>query len=150
MIECSTAFPPAASFFLRCGSIAANAAVVWEKSGRYGVNFHLPLSKAELTEQLSRNDAINSRKQLKSRSDSPGDRSPTATTVHQIRNTAGNAPLAAHFSAVEGCHQQVESSLFVLKTMIAGELSDIGELSAARLRLRQGERGQNTSRLRGV
>lgn len=65
MIECTASFPPAASFFLCCGSIAADAVIVWEKGGRCGVNFRVPLSERQVTEQLSRNDAIVSRKLLK-------------------------------------------------------------------------------------
>lgn len=137
MIECSASFPPAASFFLRCGSIAADAVVVWEKSGRYGVNFRLPLSREQLTEQMSRNDAINSRKLLKGCSDSPTDKSSTAMTVHQMRDTVGGSALAGHLLAIEASHQQVESCVLLLETIIAGELSDIGQFSVARLRLRQ-------------
>lgn len=68
MIECSASFPSAKSFLLRSGSIAADAVVVWEKSGRYGVNFRLPLSERQVTEQLYRNNAISSRKLLERQS----------------------------------------------------------------------------------
>lgn len=137
MIECSASFPPAASFFLRCGSIAADAIVVWEKSGRYGVNFRSSLSEEQMLEQLTRHEAINTRKLLKGQSDSPTDRSPTAIAVHQIRDTVGGSALAAHLSAIEISHQQVESCVLLLEAIIAGELSDIGQFSAARLRLRK-------------
>lgn len=68
MIECSASLPRDSSFLLRCGSIAANADVVWEKSGQFGIKFRSPLSERQVTEQLSRNDAIASRKLLKRKS----------------------------------------------------------------------------------
>jgi hypothetical protein len=45
-------------FLLRCGSIAANSTIVWKKGGQYGVSFRLPLSEEQMTEQLSRSEAL--------------------------------------------------------------------------------------------
>lgn len=137
MIECSACFPAATSFLLRCGSIAADSVVVWQEGGRYGVNFLLPLSEEQLTEQLSRNSAISSRRRLKGESDSPTDKSPAIMPARQMHGTAGDSSLAAYLSSIEVCHQQVESCAFSLETVLMSELSDIGQLSTVRLRLRQ-------------
>lgn len=137
MIECSASFPPAASFLLRCGSIAAHSVVVWQKSDQYGVNFRFPLSEEQVTEQLSRNVAISSRKLLKRQSDSPTDKSAMANTAHQMRCKVESSASAAYLSAIEASHQEVETCVFNLETIMAGELSDIGRFSAVRLRLRQ-------------
>lgn len=137
MIECSTSFPPAASFLLRCGSIAADAVVIWEKSGRYGVNFRLPLSEWQVREQLSRNGAICARQAAQAPTRHCTDRSSTATTLHQAGGSVGSSASALHFSAIEASHQQVELCMLALETFMEGELSDIGHFSAARLRLRQ-------------
>ncbi|HET7678950.1 MAG TPA: PilZ domain-containing protein [Xanthobacteraceae bacterium] len=137
MIECSAFFPPATSFMLRCGSIAADSVVVWQKSDQYGVNFRFPLSEAQVTEQLSRNIAIRSRKLPEGQSDSSTDRRPKAGTGHEILDAVRSSASASYLSAIEASHRQVESYVFALETIMTGELSDIGQFSAARLRLRQ-------------
>lgn len=136
MIECAASFPAAASFVLRCGSIAADSTVVWQKGGWYGVNFRSPLSEEQVREQLTRNNAINSRKQLKGQSNLAKDWGP-AVTAHQTRAPARESGSSEHLTAIEASHQQVESCVFALETIMSGELSDIGQFSAARLRLRQ-------------
>lgn len=57
--------------------------------------------------------------------------------VHQSCATVGNPASAAHLSALEASHQQVESCVVALETIMADELSDITHFSGARLRLRQ-------------
>lgn len=57
--------------------------------------------------------------------------------VHQSCATVGNLALAAHLSALQASHQQVESCLIALETIMANELSDLGHFSGVRLRLRQ-------------
>lgn len=58
-------------------------------------------------------------------------------TVHQMRDTGGNSVSAAHLSALEASHQQVESCLSALETIMADGLSDMSQFSTVRLRLRQ-------------
>lgn len=137
MIECSASFPPAASFLLRCGSIAADSTIIWQKNGQYGVNFTLPLSESQMTEQLSRNSGISPRKLTLERSGSPTLRSPTANNAHQTSDRRVSSALGVRLSAIKASHQKVESCVFELEAFMAGELSDVGAFSSARLRLRQ-------------
>ena len=137
LIECAASFPPAATFLVRCGSIAADSVVVWQQNGRYGVNFRLPLSEEQVKEQLSRNSAISDRKLPKGEANSPTDKRPATMSARQMLDTAGSSALAAHLSAIEACHHLVESCACNLETILASELSDIGQFSTARLRLRQ-------------
>lgn len=69
MIECVASLPLATSFLLRCGSIATDADVVWEKGGQFGIKFRLPLSERQVTEQVARNDAIAARQLLQRQAD---------------------------------------------------------------------------------
>lgn len=136
LIKCSASFRPGASFSLHCGSIAADASVVWQDGDLFGVGFRSSLSEVELAEQLFRNRAVESRKLLKGQSGAPTNASST-TTAGQRRQKVRSTPSSAHPSAVEASHQRVESCLFALETIVATELSDIVQLSNARLRLRQ-------------
>lgn len=129
MIECAASFPPAASFLLRCGSISAGAVIVWEKGGRYGVSFRSPLSDRQVTEQLSRNGAIGSRQRANSPIPGCVDTSPAAT-----RSEPG--PVSGPTS-LGAAHEQVELCMISLEAIMEGELSDIAQFSAVRLRLRQ-------------
>lgn len=135
MIQCSAYFRPGASFFLRCGSITAESVIVWGENGRYGINFRLPLTERQLMEQLSRSKALDFRKRSKGPSGSPINR--VFKTAHNMPETKGMTPWTAHLSAVEASQTQVNSCMSALETFLAGELSDLGQFSAARLRLRQ-------------
>lgn len=134
LIQCSADFRLGASFLLRCGSIAVESVVVWGKGNLYGLNFGLPLSEAEVTEQLVRHKAIDSRRLLKGQLRSPRNGALTTSLVGKAR---GSTPSTAHLWAIEASHQQVESCLVTLETIMAGELTDISRFSTARLRLRQ-------------
>lgn len=61
MIECSASPPLRSSVLLRCGSVAANAKVIWKKAAQVGVRFHSTLSEQQIAELLARNIAIVSR-----------------------------------------------------------------------------------------
>lgn len=65
MLETSARLHPGDSLSLRCGSIVADAMVVWARGWQIGVNFAYPLNERELAEQLSRTAAIASRRLLK-------------------------------------------------------------------------------------
>lgn len=139
MIECSAPVPPGASFVLRCGSIAASSVIVWENEGQCGINFRSPLSEQEVTELLSRNGAIISRRAIR--------RPPIDEATH--RDSGGMAALkkagsktssaahAARLTPIETAHRQVESSMSALETILANGLSDVAQFSVVRLRLRQ-------------
>lgn len=58
-------------------------------------------------------------------------------TVHQTCARVGPSPSAVYLSDLEASQQSVESYLVALETIMGGELSDIGHLCGARLRLRQ-------------
>jgi hypothetical protein len=64
MLEVCAPLTEGTSLVLRCGSIDADAVVVWIKQLRIGLNFTAPLSERQIDEQLSRAAAIAS---LKSR-----------------------------------------------------------------------------------
>lgn len=136
LIECSAPFPPDASLFLRCGSIAADSRVVWEKGGQYGVNFHCPLNEEQVKEQLSRNNAIVALQNLNERSGPDASRS-DANPVGQRVDTEAEATSAEHLEALEASHRQVEDCTVRLEAIMASDLSDLGQFSAARLQLRR-------------
>ncbi|HET9429514.1 MAG TPA: PilZ domain-containing protein [Allosphingosinicella sp.] len=136
LIECSAPFPPEASLFLRCGSIAVDSRIVWEKGGQYGVNFQCPLSEEQVKEQLSRNNAIVSLQSLNEGS-GPETGEIDANPVEQRGDTAAEATSAEHLAALEASHRQVEDCTVRLEAIMASDLSDLGQFSAARLQLRR-------------
>jgi hypothetical protein len=70
MLETLAPLDPEDSLTLRCGSIAAEAVVVWQDNGRIGIRFVDPLSDREVTEQLCRAAAITTRRQEKTQTNS--------------------------------------------------------------------------------
>lgn len=58
-------------------------------------------------------------------------------SAHLSRQVLSGTESAAHLSALEAAHLQVETCLVALEALIAEPLSDVGNFSAARLRLRQ-------------
>jgi hypothetical protein len=62
MLEVSAPLVQGTSLVLRCGSIDADAVVVWIKGLRMGVKFITPLSERRIAEQLSGEAAVASRK----------------------------------------------------------------------------------------
>ncbi len=65
MIESCATLVRGTSLSLRCGSIAANAVVVWTEGGRTGLTFSDLLSDREVAEQLSRTAAIAARREIR-------------------------------------------------------------------------------------
>lgn len=64
LIECSVSMPLHSLVFLRCGSIATYAEVVWMKAGQAGVKFQSPLADRDLNELRFRSEAIAARRLL--------------------------------------------------------------------------------------
>lgn len=62
MIETSAVLHAGMPVLLRCGSIFAQAVVIWSSGCQTGVNFDVPLSDRELAEQLARTAAMSSRR----------------------------------------------------------------------------------------
>jgi hypothetical protein len=62
MLETMAPVIPGNSVTLRCGTIAAEAKIVWKKTGRIGVKFCTQLSDAEVREQISRSAALDARR----------------------------------------------------------------------------------------
>lgn len=77
MIETPALLRTGMSVLLRCGSIFAQAVVVWSSGCQTGVNFVVPLNDRELAEQLARTAAMSSRRLLRHAS-GDGVPSPTA------------------------------------------------------------------------
>lgn len=71
MIETSALLHAGMPVTLRCGSIVADAIVVWSEGTQTGVNFAVPLSDRDLAEQLARTAAISSRRQPASQNSLP-------------------------------------------------------------------------------
>lgn len=65
MLVTSTPLHPGTPLSLRCGSIVADAMVVWTRGWQIGVNFAYPISDRELAQQLLRTAAMTSRRLLK-------------------------------------------------------------------------------------
>lgn len=137
LIECSASFPPAVVFLLRCGSIAAESIVIWEKDGQFGLSFRTPLSEQQITEQLSRNGAMCSRRTVQAELTRPIKGRPKAVAAGRNANTLVSSVSAEHLWAIEGSHQRVESCMIDLEIIMGHELTDLGQFSAVRLRLRQ-------------
>ena len=57
--------------------------------------------------------------------------------AHLSRQIASASESAAHLSALEAAHHEVESCVSRFEAIIAEMLSDVGQFNAARLRLRQ-------------
>lgn len=68
MLETSAPVEVDSRLVLRCGTVAANAVVVWTDAGRIGINFETPLSHAQVSEQLSRSTALSARRASKHQS----------------------------------------------------------------------------------
>jgi hypothetical protein len=62
MLELSAPLTEGTTLLLRCGSIEAEAVVVWMKNLRIGVMFSAPLNGRQIDVQLSRAAALASRK----------------------------------------------------------------------------------------
>lgn len=62
MIETSAILDVGLPVTLRCGSIVADAIVMWSEGFRTGVNFAVSLSDRDLAEQVARTVAISSRR----------------------------------------------------------------------------------------
>lgn len=62
MLETTVALDVGARATVHCGTIAAEAMVIWKEPGRVGVKFITPLTDAEVSEQLSRSAAIAARR----------------------------------------------------------------------------------------
>lgn len=75
MIETSAQLYTGTPLLLRCGSIIADAVVVWSKGCQTGVTFAAPLSDRDLAEQLARTAAMSSRRQSTSQESGPWGRS---------------------------------------------------------------------------
>lgn len=54
MLETAAPILAGAKITMCCGTVVAEAAVMWRKPGRIGVNFHMPLTDREIQEQISR------------------------------------------------------------------------------------------------
>lgn len=142
MIECSACLPSEALFLLRCGSISAASLVVWQRGAQYGVNFRLPLTEGQLTEQLSRHHAIESRRLPNPRAKSSKDERQPLGTGDQLLGSAVSITSATILSAILASHQQVETCVVELESIIAGQLDDIPQFNATRLQLRQANRAR--------
>lgn len=57
--------------------------------------------------------------------------------AHLSRQIASGSEAATHLCALEAAHHEVESCVIRFEGIIAEKLSDVGQFSAARLRLRQ-------------
>jgi hypothetical protein len=62
MLETIAPAIPGSRVTVRCGTIAAEATIVWRKTGRIGVKFCTQLTDAEVREQISRSAALDSRR----------------------------------------------------------------------------------------
>lgn len=62
MLETSAPVVPGGRVRVRCGTISAEAQVIWWRSGRIGVKFLTPLTEAQVEEQLSRSVALQARR----------------------------------------------------------------------------------------
>ena len=62
MIETSALLNAGMPVSLRCGSIVADATVVWSEGCQAGVTFAVPLGDRDLAEQLARTAAISFRR----------------------------------------------------------------------------------------
>lgn len=58
MLETMAPVIPGGSVIVRCGTIAAEAKIVWRRTGRIGVRFCTPLNEADVREQISRSAAL--------------------------------------------------------------------------------------------
>lgn len=57
--------------------------------------------------------------------------------AHLSRQLVSGSESAAHLSALEAAHQEVETCVTGLEAIMGAKLSDVGQFSSARLRLRQ-------------
>lgn len=64
MLESSAPVEPNSKVMLRCGTVAANAIVVWSDAGRVGINFETPLTDDQVREHVSRSTALAARREL--------------------------------------------------------------------------------------
>lgn len=133
LIQCSASFRPGEAFLLRCGSIAADAVVVWQDENLFGIAFRRSLSEAELAEQLYRNRAVESRKSLKA----VQGHCISANVARNRHETTANISSSGNFPVVVSSHRLVEAAMRAVETIMVGELSDVGQFSLARLQLRQ-------------
>lgn len=62
MLETTAPLDPGVKGMFFCGTVAAEATVIWKKSGRIGLKFFRPLTDAQVNEQLSRTKAMDLRK----------------------------------------------------------------------------------------
>jgi hypothetical protein len=65
MFETSAPLAARSKLIFRCGTITASATVAWQAGGCAGVWFDRLLSKRDLTDQLSRSSAVDTRRELR-------------------------------------------------------------------------------------
>lgn len=58
MLEITLPPPVRSSVAFKCGSISADAEIVWVKNGIIGINFKLPIANDQIREQISRYAAL--------------------------------------------------------------------------------------------
>jgi len=61
MLETAAPVLAGAPITLCCGTVVAEAAVIWRGPAGIGVNFDIPLTYAQVTEQVSRSAAVAAR-----------------------------------------------------------------------------------------
>jgi hypothetical protein len=58
MIETEATLATGTRFRFSCGTIRVDAVAVWSREGKSGIKFYVPVADWQLTEQLSRSDAL--------------------------------------------------------------------------------------------
>ena len=61
-LEMETPIVKGTRILLSCGTIRHDAIVAWSYSGQFGVTFKLPLTNAEVREQVARSNALAARR----------------------------------------------------------------------------------------
>ena len=62
MIQSSASASPNDEVKLTCGTIEARGRVVWTREQSFGIEFHAPIDEEEIVRQLSRSNAVTSRR----------------------------------------------------------------------------------------
>lgn len=62
MLETSAELDVGAAAIFQCGTIAAQATVIWTKPGKIGLSFLAPLAGSQVDEQISRGEALAARR----------------------------------------------------------------------------------------